>query len=111
MGNMIQVKVEGPSGTYPLIVRSNAKVRKLKKRYARAAREGVELEKVVLKYNDQALDDEKTLSEYSIQRNAVVEAEHVRVVVEEVSCSQSYSTLGRYVKRNTDAELLACNLC
>ena len=110
MGNTIQVKVEGPTGTYPLTVKSNAKVRKLKKRYTRAAR-GVELEKVVLKYNDQALDDEKTLSEYSIQRNAVVEAEHVRVVVEEVSCSQSYSTLGRYVKRNTDAELLACNLC
>jgi len=111
MGNTIQVKVEGPTGTYPLTVKSNAKVRKLKKRYTRAAREGVELEKVVLKYNDQALDDEKTLSEYSIQRNAVVEAEHVRVVVEEVSCSQSYSTLCRYVKRNTDAELLACNLC
>ena len=94
MGNKIQVKVEGPSGTYPLMVRSNAKVRKLKKRYTRAAKEGVELEKVVLKYNDQPLDDEKTLSECSIQCNAVVEAEHVRVVAEEVSYNQTHSLLG-----------------
>ena len=92
MGNRIQVKVEGPSGTYPLSIKSNATVRRLKKRYARAAREGVELEKVVLKYNDQPLDDEKTLTECSIQRNAVVEAQHVRVVAEEVSYDQSFST-------------------